>query len=971
LGWGCGFIAVEQNGIALGLWLGRCKPVPFFALVHGTVYIGRVMLRVVASVSAGQAKQYYTQGLSREDYYSEGQEVIGQWQGLGAERLGLSGRVDQRSFDALADNLKPGSDESLTPRTKENRRVGYDFNFHCPKSVSVVYEQNRDERIFGAFKMSVTETMRELETDMKTRVRVHGENSDRNTGNLVWAEFHHFTARPVKGIPDPHLHAHCFAFNATWDNVEQRWKAGEFGDLKRDAPYYEAAFHARFAKRLAEIGYGVERTEKGWEIAGVSQTILDKFSLRTKQIEALAAERGITSAKEKDMLAALSRENKRHGITREQLREIWNGRLTADEKNALASIKAGSPKIEVNSVTAKQAMDYAIAHRYERASVATEKELLREALHHGIGSLNVNEVKRQLLRDEFIQKESNGRVWFTTKQILAEEKQLIDFVGHGQGKCPPLNAEPYQIQNPQLRTPEAKEQRNAVFHILRSPDRVIAVRGGAGTGKTTMLKEAVAGIESAGHKVFAFAPSAEASRGVLRSEGFENATTVAALLHSRKMQDEIRNGVLLIDEAGLLSAPQLKQVAQLAQEKNCRVILSGDTAQHSAVERGDALRLLERHAALQAVEIKKIRRQRDATYREAVNALRHGDVEGGFAGLEKLGAVLEVPADERYQMLAADYLQAVKDNKSALVVSPTHAEGGRVTEKIRAELKTLQKLGATEKEVVQLKNLRWTEAQRADVKNYQPGLVVQFHQNTAGFTRGEKVTVTGREQNQIAVQRADGSQGSLTVGRGSASFDVYEAGKLPLAPGEHIRITQNGQTKDGHRVNNGELRSVRKFTAEGDIVLDNGWVLDKNFGNLAHGYCVTSHSSQGKTVQRLFVAECEASLPAASREQFYVSASRGVEAIKIYTDNKDALMDAVAVSGERPAATDLAKGTLLEVLKARSLSRQAAHLAHSQAGQRQLVPEQKTNRQTPEQTIPQKPSQKIERKKAIQQGIQL
>jgi aspartokinase len=144
--------------------------------------------------------------------------------------------------------------------------------------------------------------------------------------------------------------------------------------------------------------------------------------------------------------------------------------------------------------------------------------------------------------------------------------------------------------------------------------------------------------------------------------------------------------------------------------------------------------------------------------------------------------------------------------------------------------------------------------------------------------------------------------------------------------------------------------------------LDNGWVLDKNFGNLAHGYCVTSHSSQGKTIQRLFVAECEASLPAASREQFYVSVSRGVEAIKIYTDNKDALMDAVAVSGERPAATDLAKGTLLEVLKARWLSRQAAHLAHSQAGQRQLMPEQTTR---------QKALQKIERKKAIQQGIQL
>ena len=286
-------------------------------------------------------------------------------------------------------------------------------------------------------------------------------------------------------------------------------------------------------------------------------------------------------------------------------------------------------------------------------------------------------------------------------------------------------------------------------------------------------------------------------------------------------------------------------------------------------------------------------------------------------------------------------------------------------------MKTLKKLGATEREFVQLKNLRWTEAQRADAKNYQPGLVVQFHQNTAGFTRGEKVTVTGREQNQIDVQRADGTRGSLMVGRESASFDVYEAGKLPLAPGERIRITQNGQTKDGHRVNNGELRSVRKFTAEGDIVLDNGWVLDKNFGNLAHGYCVTSHSSQGKTIQRLLVAESEASLPAASREQFYVSASRGVEAIKIYTDNKDALMDAVAVSGERPAATDLAKGTLPGVLKARSLSRRVAHSAHSQANEREVVPVKNAIRQTPEQTIPQKPSQKIERKKTMQQGIQL
>ena len=78
--------------------------------------LSRQACLLYTSVSAGQAKQYYTQGLSREDYYSEGQEVIGQWQGLGAERLGLSGRVDQRSFDALADNCLLYTSSSLNSR---------------------------------------------------------------------------------------------------------------------------------------------------------------------------------------------------------------------------------------------------------------------------------------------------------------------------------------------------------------------------------------------------------------------------------------------------------------------------------------------------------------------------------------------------------------------------------------------------------------------------------------------------------------------------------------------------------------------------------------------------------------------------------------------------------------------------------------------------------------------------------------
>jgi conjugative relaxase-like TrwC/TraI family protein len=66
-----------------------------------------------------------------------------------------------------------------------------------------------------AFRESVRQTMNELEADVGTRVRKRGKDEDRTTGNMVWGEFIHTTARPVDGVPDPYLHAHCFVFNTT------------------------------------------------------------------------------------------------------------------------------------------------------------------------------------------------------------------------------------------------------------------------------------------------------------------------------------------------------------------------------------------------------------------------------------------------------------------------------------------------------------------------------------------------------------------------------------------------------------------------------------------------------------------------------------------------------------------------------------------------------------------------------------
>ena len=109
------------------------------------------MLRIIHSVSSKHAKSYYSEGVAREGYYAEGQEMAGLWGGKAAKKLGLYAQVEQKAFAMLCDNLNPATGEPLTTRNMANRRVGYDFNFNLPKSVSIVYEYTQDQRILNCF----------------------------------------------------------------------------------------------------------------------------------------------------------------------------------------------------------------------------------------------------------------------------------------------------------------------------------------------------------------------------------------------------------------------------------------------------------------------------------------------------------------------------------------------------------------------------------------------------------------------------------------------------------------------------------------------------------------------------------------------------------------------------------------------------------------------------------------------------
>jgi conjugative relaxase-like TrwC/TraI family protein len=846
------------------------------------------MIRITQQDNAGNAKRYY----ATADYYSEGQELVGSWGGKGAAQLGLTGTVDKSSFERLCDNLHPYTGEQLTVRTRSERRVGYDFTFSVPKSVSLLYAMSGDQGIMDAFRASVDETMREIETEMKTRVRKELTNADRTTGNMVWAEFIHTTSRPVDGIPDPQLHSHVFAFNSTWDDEERRWKAGQFADIKRDGPYFTAAFRVRLANRLQDLGFGVTRKRDDFEITGIAADVLGRFSRRTAQIEKKAKELGIVDPDRKAELGAETREKKGSALSWESLRKEWNERLSGDEREALAAVHRREVAYARGEHGEANAVDHAIEHCFVRDAVVPERKVMTEALTRGIGSVTVEDVVREVQNRPLVRSDIAGRPMATTKEMLALESGLIDFARQGRGKFRPLG----DPNRPCSRDWFNEGQKAAVRHVLGSRDGVMIIRGVAGTGKTTLEQEIGEALAEAGRPVVAMAQSVKATDVLRQQAGFSSAETVARFLKDEKLQESAKGGVILVDEASQLGTRDMARLFHIGENVGARVVLVGDRRQHRSVTAGEPLRLLEEKAGLRIAEVTEILRQQ-GDYKKAAEALSEGWTQEGFAELDKLGWIKQVADTDRYKQLSDAYIAATSEKKkngeykSALVVSPTHAEGQRVTQAIRDGLKTKGKLGE-EHFIDACVATHLTEAQKADATEYEPGDLVQFQQNARGYTKGSRLIVGDdiKPPTEFANR-----------------FEVYRPVPLALAAGDRIRITAGGKTKDGrHRLINGALLTVEGFNKRGDIIVDHGWVIDRDFGHLTHGYVVTSHASQGDTVDKVFVAISAQSLPATNHRTAYVALTRGKEQAQIFTDNRDELLKAVNRPDEPLSATELA-----------------------------------------------------------------
>jgi conjugative relaxase-like TrwC/TraI family protein len=884
------------------------------------------MLAPKAQFNLGDAKKYFKEHLAVGDYYAEGQQAPGLWFGKGAADLNLSGATNIKEFERLCDNLHPQTGEKLTLRQKTtriemdkngveheaaNRRVFYDFTFSPPKSVSIAALVRDDTRIVTAHEQAVTAALYQLQTFAATRVRKNAQCTDRTTGNIVAAVFRHDTSRAL----DPHLHTHCIVFNATFDPVEWQWKALQNYEMMAAQKFVENVYYHELARELVKFGYEIQNHARGdFQIKGISAELNDKFSKRHKQIDAKTRELLAREPEKANGNLAAIRENIAHkerarkirDIGLEKLQRLWDGQMTVSEKASLQNLTVNPSRISNTPANlAGQSVTWAEEHLFERRSVVSEHELWRHALEQARGqNVGLAEIQAATRQRDYIRNDDKpGKI--TTREHLQLEWDIVCAARDGRGKHGAFQPD-YRSGKTQL----DDEQRAAVERIMDSWDFVTLFRGGAGTGKSFTLRKVQGELERAGHTVLVVAPQRQQVMD-LENDGFKNVQTVSALLARRELP---RDAVLLVDEAGQIGGKQMHALFALAQNNHARLILSGDTRQHGAVEASDALRAIEKYSGLESIELTNIRRQNPALaksieererikqYRKAVEEARDGHIAQSFHLLDKLKAIESCTVADQREKLAVRYLELAKEHQSTIIVSQSWNEINQVNDEIRAALKREKLIGESETAVTGFQPLNLTDAQKRDARSYDENSVLVFNRDVRGFKAGASAKLKSIEAEHLTVE-SDGRTAKIPF-KQLDKVTVCQSKEMTLATGDKLQLKANGRATNNRKLANGELVTVKTVHADGRIGLTDGRVLNKNFRQFVRGYAVTSYASQGKSVDHILFSD-SAVKAATNNQQWYVTISRGKKGVHIFTTDKEQLRENITRGGERPLAADM------------------------------------------------------------------
>jgi len=876
------------------------------------------MLTISNPLSASQALAYHAEEFSnaRENYYTQGDQIRGEWHGRLAEQWGLRGEVGEEHFQRLTEGQHPITGEQLVRhkaareyvnehgqkiRTMEHR-AGWDATFSAPKSVSLTALVGGDERIRETHQQSVAVALDELERYVQARIG--GNLPAETTGKWVAAKFEHDSARPVDGYAAPQLHTHVVFFNLTETEGGGTYSL-QPRELYKTQQYATAVYRSELATRLKTMGYEIERGKSGQpEITGYTEEYLAASSPRRQQIEEHLSKENQRGADAAQIAAHKTRQPKLELSQEEmQQRHQQMAETFGNQPTQVAEAAKGRElRIEQDSprTTAQSAVTFSKERNLEREAVVDERELLRDALRRSMGQATLTDVKTEFERrvngGEFIERDQNpsspGRA-FTSQEMLDYERDTIQVMRNGQNKHEALvsadTRRAVEKDHPHL----SDSQRAAVEQILSSRDHVTALEGVAGAGKTTSLSAVRQATEREGYAVEGFAPTSRAAQK-LAEAGIESGTLQRHLAQGQDQNDGQKR-LYVLDESSLASTKQMNEFLHRLND-NDRVLLVGDTRQHQAVEAGTPYQQLQ-EAGIQTVRLDEIVRQKDPALKEVVEQLSRGNVREAIERLDTQGRVHEiVDRDERLKEIAREY---ARQPEGTLVVSPDNQSRIEINQTIHKEMQTRGQVDTHEhKQRVLVARQEITGADRQWAGQYESGDVVRYTRGskTHGIEAGEYARVgrVNEKENLVTVKRANGEQVSYDTRR-LQGVTLYRETDRAFSEGDRVQFTAPYKEQ---RVANRELGTIEKMDASGNLQLrmDSGRSVAfnvKEHPHLDHGYAVTSHSSQGQTADRVLVhVDTEqAGDKLVNRRLAYVAVSRGRYDAQLYTNDKGHLTE--------------------------------------------------------------------------------
>lgn len=517
-------------------------------------------------------------------------------------------------------------------------------------------------------------------------------------------------------------------------------------------------------------------------------------------------------------------------------------------------------------------------------------------------------VEKAIARGSLVPQEAR----YTTQRALKREQTILAIEKSGRGAVTPILSA-LQVERSLVASPANDGQRQAITSILASSDRFIGIQGDAGVGKTFTVKQAVDLIAKAPqiraeaqlpqgasavpvetpYRVIAVAPYGNQVKA-LKEEGLQAHTLASFLATKHKPVDE--RTLVVLDEAGVVSARQMEQFMRVIERSGARAVLLGDTKQTEAIEAGAPFAQLQA-SGMATSRISEIQRQSNLVLREAVEHAAAGRMALSVGGVQLLAEQQDPSA--RRRALVDDYLSrdgSARDK--TLIVTGTNEARREINQLTRAGL-GLAGQGTVTDTLVRVDT---TQAQRRFAPTYKVGMVVEPEKDyqVFGLKRGALYTVAAVEAGNLLVLKDEAGNTHRANPRAATRLSVYTLERTELAVGDTIRINRNDAALD---LTNGDRLKVAKIEP-GQVTLQAPPAAGEAQGrqvvlplakplHLEHAYSSTVHSAQGLTTDRSLL-DIDTKSRTTSMNLWYVAISRARQEAHVYTNARTELPAAIS-----------------------------------------------------------------------------